>query len=77
LNPTHGTVVANSDEIERQVLTQRNSYVYAICHQVGNHLPESLITFVFCVVSHNQPPHAVRNIWLLMMIAFTTFSRLI
>jgi hypothetical protein len=52
LNPSHGPVLANRDEIEWQMLTQRDSYMDAICHQIGDHLPESLITFVLRVMSH-------------------------
>jgi hypothetical protein len=49
-------VLADGDEIEWQVLTQRDSDLDAICHQIGNHLPESIITFVFCVMSHSRTP---------------------
>jgi hypothetical protein len=46
-------VLADCDEIEWQVLTQGDSYLDAICHQIGDHLPESEIERL---LSPDEPP---------------------
>jgi hypothetical protein len=55
LNPPHRPVVVNGDEIERQMLTERDCHLHAIAHQVPDHLPKALVTFVLCVMSHPSP----------------------
>jgi hypothetical protein len=52
LNSTHRPILANRDQIKRQMLAQEYRHSDAMRHQVGNYLPESLVAFVLRMMSH-------------------------